>query len=289
VTLLDNVTCPYCGAPLSTTTAQKEHVVARRLVPKGKLNGEWNLLVAACESCNNKKSDLEDEVAAISMQPDAYGRFASDDSQLQTDAENKAKSSYSRRTKKLVKDSVEKVSVDLGNTGVLSAMLEFEGPAQLDRQRLYELCHYQVRAFFYLLTYDSTKKVGGFWRGCFSAVQYAPRSDWGNSRQRSFAKTTVEWEPRLITSTAIADGFYAIAIRRHPVSDCWSWAIEMNKAYRCLGFFGNQEVCERIADSLDQLTASSISQNNEGAFAIRRETRLSESEDVLFSYAGDGY
>ena len=42
-------------------------MIGRRFVPKGKLNNQWNLIVRVCIKCNNKKSDLEDDISAISM------------------------------------------------------------------------------------------------------------------------------------------------------------------------------------------------------------------------------
>ena len=64
-TRLDNVTCPYCRDRLSQVNRNEDHVIGRRFVPKGKLNGQWNLIVCACEECNTHKSNLEDDISAI--------------------------------------------------------------------------------------------------------------------------------------------------------------------------------------------------------------------------------
>jgi hypothetical protein len=68
--VLENLTCTYCGTSFARVGYTKEHVIGRRFVPKGKLNKHWNLIVRACESCNTRKSDLEDDLSSIFMQPD---------------------------------------------------------------------------------------------------------------------------------------------------------------------------------------------------------------------------
>jgi hypothetical protein len=67
------VICPYCGVALSKENSTKEHVLARKFVPKGTLNNQWNLILNACRCCNNSKSDLEDDISAITMQPNMRG------------------------------------------------------------------------------------------------------------------------------------------------------------------------------------------------------------------------
>ena len=103
-----NVTCPYCGGDVSGCGSRtKEHVIARRLVPKGVLDRQWNVIVWACQSCNRIKRDLEDDIGAITIQPDVRGRYAVDDPLLRQESIRKGKGSFSRRTKKHVKDSRE--------------------------------------------------------------------------------------------------------------------------------------------------------------------------------------
>ena len=88
---LANVNCPYCGRDLTDKTRTKEHVISKRFVPKGTFDGSWNLILNACRACNNAKSDLEDDISAITMQPDPFGRFA--DPKLQSEAERKRRNS----------------------------------------------------------------------------------------------------------------------------------------------------------------------------------------------------
>src|ERR1700730_2391905 len=102
-TRLNNVTCVYCGAKNSVENPlTDEHVVGRRFVPKGSFAKGWSLIVQSCLLCNCEKSDLEDDISAITLQPD-LGR-SHQDTDLAAQAQRKAGGSFSRRTKKLVQN-----------------------------------------------------------------------------------------------------------------------------------------------------------------------------------------
>lgn len=87
---LKNLTCVYCSTVLSKVKSNDEHVIGRKFVPKGTLNNYWNLIVRACEVCNNKKSDLEDDISSITMQPDLNGTHIIDDETLTSDSIRKS-------------------------------------------------------------------------------------------------------------------------------------------------------------------------------------------------------
>jgi hypothetical protein len=70
---LRNSICPYCRRDFTETEATKEHVVGRRLVPRGSLHQGWNLILRACQKCNRLKSALEDELSAVTMHPPLIG------------------------------------------------------------------------------------------------------------------------------------------------------------------------------------------------------------------------
>ena len=160
---LNNETCPYCGTELDETTATKEHVVGRNFVPKGKLNSSWNLILRACSTCNVRKSELEDDLSAISMSPDASGTFAHTDSALHSQAERKGRSVH-RRTKKSVAESAENFTLTGKPLPNLSMSVSFVAPPQADPQRIVELSRMQIAAFFYgVMTYKPELRRGGFW------------------------------------------------------------------------------------------------------------------------------
>lgn len=283
-TVLDNANCVYCAVELSPTTRTKEHVVGRRFIPRGKLDGGWNLIAYACASCNNSKSRLEDELAAISMQPDSYGKYAVDDETLRTEATRKAANSYSSKTRRPIADSSEAVKFETRHPSGALMSFSFESSAQVGADKMYELCRLQVCAFFYMLTFDSVARRGGFWRGSFLGIADARRPDWGSERLSSFAETVKDWEPRLLSTNSIADGFYKLAIRKHPTDDCWSWALEWNHSIRCVGLFGDRETCDEVEKFVARDVAQLVIDEPKRKVAYRLERALVQSGDVLFRY-----
>lgn len=280
--LLDNETCVYCGTLLGEARATKEHVIGRRFVPKGTLAGQWNLIVRACKPCNRRKSELEDDISAISMQPDVWGRHATQDRSLVAEAARKAQKSASRRTKKPVIDSSETVTVKVPFAPGSEMTFTLTAPPQADRGRVFELSRLHLMAFFYWITYDHSSKRGGYWLGGFFPVLEAARSDWGNPIHRAFMDTVIDWEPHVLATGA--DGYFKVAIRRHPTATCWSWALEWNNNYRIVGFFGEQAPAEAVASAFPPLERTTIAQGNNGWLRYRTEVALAEEEDRLFCW-----
>lgn len=280
--LLDNETCVYCGKVLRYD-ATKEHVIGRRFVPKGKLNRQWNLILRACSDCNNIKSTLENDLSAITMHPDAWGEHASDDGALVADALRKAKRSISARTGRPVKDSEERVTVSAALSPGATFTFSLSAPPQAESERVFALARLQLMAFFYWLTYDRLRKRGGYWGGGFYPVMEAVRSDWGNVVNRAFMDTVVSWEPRLLANGA--DGYFKVAIRRHPHAVCWSWALEWNKNYRIIGFFGEQGPAEEVVKKFPPLPTKTIVEGPNRWARHRSEVRLDEAHDRLFTWA----
>lgn len=283
---LDNISCPYCGVVLTNDTTEKEHVIGRRFVPKGKLNGNWNLIVNACQTCNGIKGDLEDDISAITMQPDALGRFGHDDPIGMSEAARKANDSYSRRTKRLVKNSHEKSKLTLSSEHGISLKFGFSGPPQVDENRIFQLAQAQLMGFFYLITFQKDDRQGYFWPGSFHPIMASNRTDWGNAVLRAFSNYVIVWEPRVIASNA--DGFYKIVIRKRPNTICWSWALEWNHSLRVAGFFGAPEVVLNIIEGLPKIKMQELSDGPNATIRFRRETPLAESDDDKLFYCEDG-
>ena len=275
---LNNDNCAYCGIGLAKDASTKEHVIGRKFVPKGKLNGCWNLIVKACKSCNLQKSDLEDDISSITMLPDVYGRYGHDDEEATLDAVRKAQRSISRYTKKTVRNSTLESSIKTTFGQMVTATVNFVGPPHVDKERVFRLACFQLMGFFYWITFDATRRRGGFWPGGFSPVMAAARSDWGNPVHRAFMDAVVQWEPRVLGTTA--DGFYKIAIRRFPNEDLWSWALEWNKNLRVVGFFGDIQTAQQIASTFPKLEFRVVGEG----MSMREEVPLNESEDRLFQY-----
>ena len=274
---LNNHTCAYCGMELTQDAFTKDHVIARKFVPKGKLDGCWNLIVKACTLCNLRKSDLEDDISAISMLPDFYGRFGHDDESAAMEAARKAQGSYSRYTRKAVKDSHEERSFVIPFGQEASFSFKFIGLPQIENSRLFSLAHFQIAGFFYWFTFDDSSRRGKFWIGGFYPLVVTPRTDWGNPLQLAFTNEVEQWESWFIGTTA--DGFYRIAVRRNPDTDCWSWALEWNENYRLVGFFGDKGIAQDIASKFPKLEFRTIADG----IRIRTEIPLKENVDSLFS------
>ena len=274
---LDNRSCPYCGKTLIKDTTDKEHVIGRRFVPKGKLDGQWNLVLNACTNCNNIKSELENDISAITMQPDALGRFGHEDATGKSEAERKAKNSYSRRTRKRVKESREQIDVRLPLGPGIKCSIQFVGPPQVDDNRVFQLAYMQLLGFFYWLTYQDDTRLGYCWPGGFHPIQLTNRSDWGNPVNRAFADAVMDWEPRVRGINA--DEFYKILIRKHPRADCWSWAFEWNQALRIIGLCGNPKTAQDFMASLPKYTGQVISKESNATISYHKETPLSQNED----------
>jgi hypothetical protein len=277
---LQNVGCPYCGAPLDQGTRTKEHVVGRRFVPVGALNNSWNLILWACYECNQRKADLEDDIAAISMHFHTAGLPQMADSRAQAEALRRSAKSGSRKTGKAVAASgVELLtSLDLGLCAELK--FSFVGPPQFDDARVYELARLQMMAFFYFLTYDKTKNVGHFWTGGFFPVHGTIKSDRGNPVHRAFMAQCRNWDYRLVLRTA--EGYFRAVIRRHPTFECWSWAVEWNDCHRLVGYFGPQESAQALAQELPGIGVQSVFEGPNRWLRQRAEQPLNEEDDILF-------
>lgn len=277
---LNNMTCPYCGDgdALTQDNSNEEHVIGRRFIPKGKLDGEWNLVVRAHITCNSVKAKLEDDISAITLAGPIW--FDSNDAEqsLISEVQRKIKGSCSKKTGKLVKDSQEErkfeVLVGLGATMTFHAA----SPPQVDRSRLFELARMHVMAFFYFITFSQETKKGEFWQDGFHPISNEHYEDWGNIQHKAFMNAVVTWEPCLVGITA--DGFFKIIIRRHPHEECWSWALEWNKNYRLIGFFGDREPAQTIVNTFPSL--ETISTGGESSLRIRKHVRLDEKDDLLF-------
>lgn len=284
---LNNLVCPYCGGALNESNRTKEHVIGRRFVPRGKLDAQWNLIVYACAICNNKKSDLEDDISAISMQPDAHGRFGADDSELVAEAHRKAEKSASRKTRKRVKDSGGELKLSTQIMQGATADFSFSGPPQLEDSRAFELARMQLQAFFFMITYQNETQRGWWWPGDFLPFIHTRKSDWGNSLWKGFTSATKSWDVRVHALSA--DEFFCCSVKRHPNAECWSWAIQWNHQHRLGGFFGNREAAQVLVDDIipDELKHIQLGPNRYIRF--REDVPLSEEDDTLFAPAIEVY
>ena len=273
--------CAYCGAAFSRPSdGEAEHVIGRRFVPKGTLAAQWNLIVRACGPCNDHKADLENDISAITMQPDAWGRYPVDDPNYITEAVRKART-RNRRTGRMVSELESPIEIKQDFGGLQMAM-SFTGPAQADESRMFELARLQLAGFFSMLTYNDEAKRGWWWTGAFSPVVAVPRGDWGHPHLVWINQMSSNWEYRLFALAA--DGFYKIWIRRHEGEPAvWAWVIEWNRNYRLAGFFGDPEVLEALTVDGPRLVKHVVYEGPNGWMRMREETPLAESDDTMFT------
>lgn len=281
---LRNVVCPYCGCDLTAETATKEHVVGRRFVPKGKLNGHWNLIVNACGPCNNSKADLENDISAITLYPEHDEAHPKYDTAAMKDAQRKAEKAISRRTKKPVKDSRENMKLDMQFGPYASFNFNLSSPPQIDEDRAFELARLQLAGFFNWITYQQDEERGYWWTGGYHPLLMVRPADYGNRIIMDFADAVLEWEPRVLGHTA--EGFYSVCIRRHPEVECWSWAMEWNGSTRLVGFLGNRDVAKAVVDTLGPLQIHHNDLGDGGFIRFRTEVPLAPEDDKLFELHG---
>jgi hypothetical protein len=276
-TRLNNVICVYCGAKDSVENPlTDEHVIGRNFVPKGSFAKGWVLIVQSCQRCNNEKADLEDDISAITLQPDLG--TGHEDTDLAAQARRKAGGSFSRRTKKLVHDSHEEHTVKGTMMPGVEVSFNLISPPQLVSERVRKLALMHVQAFFYLITYNAGQQTGSFFPGDIGYAAEASQGDWGNPTLRGFAELTKNWLPRVIGTGA--NGFFKIAIRREPTEVLlWSFALEWNAKHRVVGFFGEGELVQKHLDELPPLKWNRVSPTERS----RIEIPLSPSDDILFS------
>jgi len=229
-TILDNNTCVYCGTKLDSKTKTKEHVIARKFIPKGKLNNQWNLIANACIGCNECKGILEDDISAITMQ------YKSKDSSLTKEAQRKGKGSTNKLTGKKVLDSLGTSTSDYD---IARIPYDIIGTAQCKVWRVYKLAKAHIIAFYYLTTYNKKINSGNILTDPFYYIIVSNRLNWGNSLNTIFASIVYDWN--IIFNKDTAKGYFKTTIKKQPNINCHSWALEWNKNFRIIGFFGKPE------------------------------------------------
>lgn len=261
-----------------TLQPEEEHVIGRRFVPKGSLSAQWNLKLLSCRPCNQNKASLENDISAITMQPNVLGQHASDDHLLIADSRRKA-SAINRRTGQPVsnREAPIKIAFDFGP---VNFSFSFVGPPQPDEDRIFRLAQMQLAGFFFLITYDDASRRGYWWKGGFAPIVAARKEDWGNEHLRWIETLSRGWDYRLYAVTA--EGFFKTWIKRRLGEPAvWAWALEWNRAYRVAGLAGDEDSLQEIFTRLPTLQFSQLNQRD-NYLRFRSEIPLSESDDIMF-------
>lgn len=202
------------------------------------------------------------------------------------EAKRKGKKCISRLTGKPVKESYVNLKIKVPFAPGVEFSFDLTSPPQMLSDRIFDLALFQIRAFFYFVTYNKETRRGGFWPGSFFPILESLPTDWGNPLHRAFMDAVVTWEPRFFGISA--DEFFKVIIRRHPKPEtlCWSWALEWNRKYRVIGFFGEQEPAEAIVSTFPPLDFVTIAKGPKQHLSCRIETGLDEEKDNLFKWEG---
>ncbi len=279
---LYNIACIYCGRPFGAGLLRTdEHVVGRRFVPKGSLDGQWNLIASACLRCNGLKAGLEADISAITMQPNVLGQHLQDDPLLREEAKRKG-GAISHFTKKRVADSQEKIEIEtplFPNSRGVMMTFSLTAPPTMDENRAFHLAWFHIRGFFYKITWNPEKRIGRHWLGEYMPLTIVRDSDWGNPLMRSFQDLVLPWHFRLIGAT----DYFAVSLRRSPDErPLWSWALEWNRTFRLIGFVGNAEAAKDCAKQLVWPESHTFHTGPNASYSVRTEQRIAESDDRLF-------
>jgi hypothetical protein len=277
-----NVICPYCHRPFGPDLPyENEHVVGRCFVPKGTMAAQWNLLLRACGRCNDAKADLENDLSAITMQPDAHEQYACDDPRLSAEAKRKSRAK-NPRTGRFVSEIEKAPSVTFKAPG-LTMTFGFVQPAQPDHRRLYLLAQLQLMGFFFWLTFKDEARRGDYWPGDYEPVVAARKEDWGHPHLRWIEDVARDWHMRLHGITA--DAFYKVWIKRCPTDPpVWAWAMEWNRTYRLAGFFGDRAALDELLAGRPDHGMRTLHETKDQHVRMRREVPLAEQDDTLFAW-----
>ncbi len=278
--------CAYCGHAFGPgERGEDEHVIGRRFVPKGTLAGQWNLILTACGTCNDIKSELENDISAITMQPDVIGRYACDDPRFVAEAKRKARTT-NRRTRRFVSEPEPPVNIT-GRFGPMTMKVSFAQPAPCDEARLFQLARLQLAGFFSMLTWQEDQRRGFYWPGAYMPIVAVRKEDWGNPLLAWVEQKARGWDHRLFCIAA--DGFYKAWIRRRSgVPAVWGWALEWNLNFRLAGFFGEDQALRELAAEAPKLAFEMLHEEPGVFLRYRTETPLAASADQLFELRNYG-
>ncbi|MDY6851956.1 MAG: hypothetical protein SV487_07790 [Thermodesulfobacteriota bacterium] len=226
----------------------KDHMVGRRFVPKGYLDNQPNIIIGACEECNERKSKLESGLSAISMLPSAKHY------NIEEEIKRKIGEKYSKNgiiqggashpeTGKNVYESCANIKIK-SKIGPATLIFNAIAPPQADKAtRCLSIMHIQA-IYYVLVNFDQNNQQNCTFRDEKSKYlneQYIHplfilmKPDWGNCSAFELTKRTNNWgiSYQLIT----AKEFFKAEVRRESKSPeaPFFWALEWNKSLRIIG------------------------------------------------------
>lgn len=279
-----NQHCLYCGVLVgegSSVESDKEHLIGRRFVPAGAMEGTaFNFIFRACRECNARKAAAERHISSVSLfTSPARGT----DSHADAIARQKgARDFHPRRRGTLVQNAYETSEVR-HQFGPATFRFNLAAPPQLIEDEVFLLASMQVQALFSLVTTlrpDDPAELRLLPLEQIIALGFFVASDWGNPQLIEVARRARPWQPRV--QIVSARGFFRALVRRSDNDgEGWFWALEWNNSVRIAGAITLPGASSSLFDSLPSLGWSPLP---DGTGRIRLETPLTPEQDTLFEW-----
>lgn len=274
---IKNRTCIYCGVRASTDIKlTREHIIGQNFVPRYAFRIGPALVANACEACNSRKAELEDDISAITLLP-GVGESVHDPRLLEL-IQRKARGSRSRQTKKPVGESYVDSSIKGSLMPGVEVSFGFVGPPALSIDRVRALAALHLQGFCYWTTFDPQTRTGRYLATPITFFPLIGRRDWGNVISRHFAELTQHWDKTFWGE--FADGYYRVVIRKEPRElKVHSFALEWNKNLRIKGFLGEREDVRRYEVGYPEHAWKYAGPKQR----FRLEIPVAEEDDILFN------
>lgn len=281
VPVKSNKHCLYCGRIVgenSELKSNKEHLIGRNFVPKGKFKTgqEFNFIFRGCKICNRQKGKLERHISSITIF-NSPSRLK--DSKVNKIALRKGNQDYHPdKSGTKIKNSSEGLDLKFNKFLKFSAL----GPPQLNPSYVKRLSVYHIKGLFSLITSNNPLETEG--TKIIPSEQilffnFFNQRDWGNKQLQEVTSRVKNWPcpARIIT----ADSFFKAIFKISEDHENWFWALEWNKYLRIIGGINATGNTPSIFKNLPSLNWKYVVNINGEKFRYRKETALNH-EDELF-------
>ena len=275
-----NACCVYCGKLLlgpNPPISDKEHLIARKFVPTGTMDGHpFNFIFRACRRCNARKAAAERHVSSVTLF-NSPGRL--EDDRVNAVALRKGSSDFHPKKKGVrIEDAHEHLSVAT-SFGPMSINFGMLAPPQLDRDQVEEIALSHIQGLFALICtedYRNPLKMRLLPQEQFILYSSYTHDDWGNPQAVEIADRVRDWE--CLANIDSAEGYFKATMRRS--DEGWFWALEWNRQLRLLGGISGSKM--KLFEGLPNEGWMPTRQGR-----IRENVALDTENDRLFSELPD--
>jgi hypothetical protein len=281
-----NQYCPYCCAYVGRDArmpSDKEHLIARRFVPQGYLEGtDFNFIFRACIRCNQEKAQAERHVSSITLYNSPARAL---DERLDEIARRKAAHDYHPDKPGVpVHAAGQTHDLTFGGTSVRMTF-NLISPPQANEDAICLLACRHIQGLFALMTTEDPRertktKVLPPSQGIIFG--HYIHSDWGNERIKEAMRRVQDWP--CYANISSAKGHFKATLRRSPDGSDWFWALEWNMFLRVIGGISATGAAPITLDNLPQPSWYALP---DGRTRVRQEVPLPEHQDTLFTGSVD--